>query len=110
MTENHISTYLRFLALTSRASLPCDLVATKLLQVIAVRGEDNMTVTEVMSQNDIASPASLHRKLDDLLTLGLVELTYRGANRRTKYVVPTMLALAHFRQMGKAIAEARGEA
>lgn len=106
MNTKHTDTYLRFLALTSRASLPCDLVATKLLQVIAVHGEDHMTVTEVMNQADIASPASLHRKLDDLLTLGLVSLNYRGANRRTKYVAPTKLAEAYFHQMGKAISEA----
>jgi predicted transcriptional regulator len=106
MNTKHASTFVRFLSATNATTLPCDLVARALLHVIAARGDDHMTVTEVMAQSAIASPASLHRKLDDLIAFGLVTLTHRGANRRTKYVVPTKVAEAYFHTMGKAMIEA----
>ncbi len=106
MTEKTTSIFRDFLVKTEKATLPCDLVARALLHVIAARGDNRMTVTEVMAQSAIASPASLHRKLDDLIAFGLVTLTHRGANRRTKYVVTTKVAEAYFHTMGKAIVEA----
>jgi DNA-binding MarR family transcriptional regulator len=37
-------------------------------------------------QPQIASPATLHRKLDELLELGLIQHEHEGKNRRTKYL------------------------
>ena len=42
-----------------------------------------------MTLNNIVSPATLHRKLDELREGGLIEQSFEGKNRRTKYLVPT---------------------
>lgn len=106
--------YLRFLALAQTISTPTgnsapvDLLSQKLLEVIALRhiqGEA-MTVTDAMSLSKIASPATLHRKLDQLREAGLIEQTFHEDNRRTKYLVPTKLADQYFSNLSKALVAA----
>lgn len=97
--------YLRFLAHSAEITLPCDSTAIKLLEVIAAcENHEALTVTDCMEMGDIASPATIHRKLDDLRELGLIEQTYREKNRRTKYLVTTAAARKHFDQLSKAMA------
>jgi len=82
-----------------------DFEARRLLEIIALRESEGnpMTVTDAMALTDIASPATLHRKLDSLLSAGLVEHHFEGINRRTKYLVPTAIAMNHFDMVGKAL-------
>ncbi len=75
--------YLRFLnlihALDGGANTPAmDLDAKKLLEVIAVRhaAEKPLTVTDAMALNSIASPATIHRKLDQLRELGMIDTVF----------------------------------
>jgi DNA-binding MarR family transcriptional regulator len=56
--------------------------------------------------NKIASPATLHRKLDELREAGLIQQVFEGKDRRTKYLVPTKEADAYFAKMSKAITSA----
>ncbi len=65
-----------------------------------------MTVTEVMASSNIASPATIHRKLDELRELGLIEQVFEGKNRRTKYLVPTKLANTYFEKMSEVMTNA----
>jgi DNA-binding MarR family transcriptional regulator len=111
MKNNRI--YLRFLnlleALEDTNGFPdIDLEANKILEVIAVRHqkETPLTVTEAMALSHIASPATIHRKLDELREVGLIEQVFEGKNRRTKYLVPTKLADAYFAKLSKAITSA----
>jgi len=107
------SVYLRFLALAHALDEGCERVskldetAKRLLEVISLRHSEGkaMTVTEAMSLKSIASQATIHRKLDDLLELGLIEQLYEGKNRRTKYLVPTKLTDDYFVKVGKAMKE-----
>ena len=106
--------YLRFLALAQTISAPMgntepiDLLSQKLLEVIALRHNQGeaMTVSDAMSLSKIASPATLHRKLDQLREAGFIEQTFHGDNRRTKYLVPTQLADQHFCNLSKALVAA----
>lgn len=94
------SSYLRFLALvhaldTAPAHLSTvDVTAKLLLDVVAVNHANGspMTVSDAMALSAIASPATVHRKLDDLRESGLIEQVFEGKNRRTKYLVPTAAA------------------
>ena len=102
--------YLRFLnvlhALESDSELPLmDLECRRLLEEIAVRQHDDqtMTVTEVMALANIASPATLHRKLNQLITVNLVEAAFEGSNRRTKYMKLTSQGVAYFRRLSQAM-------
>jgi DNA-binding MarR family transcriptional regulator len=105
--------YLRFLnlihALDGGADAPAmDLDAKKLLEVIAVRHaqEKPLTVTDAMGLNAIASPATIHRKLDQLRELGMIDTVFEGKNRRTKYLVPTSTAQTYFDQVGAVMQQA----
>jgi DNA-binding MarR family transcriptional regulator len=106
--------YFRFLALAQTLSAPMentdsvDLLSQRLLEVIALRQNQGepMTVTDAMSLRKIASPATLHRKLDQLLEARLIEQTFSDGNRRTKYLVPTKVADQYFSNLSKAIVDA----
>ncbi len=104
--------YVRFLELIQtiegRGGLSdMDLDAKKLLEVIVVsdaRG-NTLTVTDTMQMSAIASPATIHRKLDTLRQMGLIANEYEGENRRTKYLKPTTAALKYFDQVGSMMAK-----
>lgn len=100
--------YFRFIELSASNILPVDLVATKLLEYIAVCEDDenSATVGDAMRCKKLGSPATLHRKLDDLLAAGLVVHDFDLNNRRTKYLVLTAKAQDHFASLGRAIVAA----
>lgn len=94
--------YLRFVTLSSSLDLKIDLTAEKLLEIISIcSGHEALTVTEAMTMSDIASPATIHRKIKNLRKAGLVATERRDDNNRTKYLVPTIRALKHFHEKGK---------
>jgi Fe2+ or Zn2+ uptake regulation protein len=105
--------YMRFLnlihALDGGANAPqMDLDAKKLLEVVSVRHDlgKPLTVTEAMALNHIASPATIHRKLDQLRELGMIDTVFEGKNRRTKFLVPTQAAHDYFNAVGEAMKNA----
>jgi DNA-binding MarR family transcriptional regulator len=104
------SAYLRFLNLAQAvnsqwAGADVDLVALRLLEAVAIAhtADAPLTVTQAMALSAIASPATLHRKLDQLRESGLIEQTFEGDNRRTKYLITTTAAAKYFDQLGKAL-------
>ena len=106
--------YLRFLRIAREVDVQktpvknIDSSALLLLNEIAVQHLDgkNITVTQAMLLSKIASPATVHRKLDELRAAGLIEQLFEGKNRRTKYLVPTKEADSYFAKMSKAITNA----
>ena len=105
--------YMRFLnlihALDGDVNAPqMDLDAKKLLEVVSVRHDlgKPLTVTEAMALGHIASPATIHRKLDQLRELGMIDSVFEGKNRRTKYLVPTQAAHDYFNAVGEAMKNA----
>ena len=108
--------YLRYLALTqaldsSAAAVAMDETQKRLLELIATRhaGGNAITVSEAMRAAFIASPATIHRKLDALRESGLIAPMFEGANRRTKYMVPTQAADQYFHKLGQLIQQALKE-
>ena len=103
--------YLRFaraIDILKKDSPVIDSTALQLLNEIAVQHFDGktLTVSQAIALNKIASPATLHRKLDELREAGLIQQIFEGKNRRTKYLVPTKAADAYFAKMSKAITSA----
>ena len=106
--------YLRYLRIAlavdifNKNSEIIDTITLNLLNVIAVHHFDGkpLTVSQCIALKKIASPATLHRKLDELREAGLIEQVFEGKNRRTKYLVPTKLADAYFAKLSKAITSA----
>lgn len=102
-TATHPHAYLVFLGLIQSAekegqipSLEPD--AKRLLEAIAVNHHEghNITISDAMALGSIASPATIHRKLDGLREMGLVDTFYEGGNRRTKFLIPTEQAQKYF--------------
>jgi DNA-binding MarR family transcriptional regulator len=105
--------YLRFLKIANAIqpinhSSDIDSTALLLLNAVAMQHLDKqpMTVTQAMALHHIASPATIHRKLNELLEAGLVEQVFEGKNRRTKFLVPTSTAYAYFDKMSDAMLHA----
>ena len=106
------STFLRFLQLKEvptghQVEAEIDLTCQKLLEFLSVRHAQQkpLTVSEVMQLQQIASPATLHRKLSVLLEAGYVEFVFEGKNRRTKFVHPTAKSDRYFDALGKVLAQ-----
>jgi DNA-binding MarR family transcriptional regulator len=87
-----------------------DFAAQKLLDIIACcHYFEPLTVTEAMSLREIGSPATVHRKLNDLLIAGLVVHEFDGENRRTKYLRLTTRAIAYYMNLSTTMAEVTHE-
>lgn len=107
------SVYLRFLTLLHNIEgkgefHSLDLNAKKLLETIAVQHFQgkSLTVTEAMTMSHIASPATIHRKLNTLREIGMIETLHEGTNRRTKFLVPTSQANRYFEEHSKTMHQA----
>lgn len=108
------STYFRFVELVHSLEVKSaqvstiDQTAKQLLILIALRHEQGkaMTVSEAMAMTSIASPATIHIKLDALREAALIEQVFEGKNRRTKYLVPTKLADKYFISLGEVMKKA----
>ena len=83
-----MNTYIKFLNESVGIPKPQDATALALFELICLHDGIGhpMKVTQAMYQPQIASPATLHRKLDELLELGLIVHEFEGKNKRTKYL------------------------
>jgi DNA-binding MarR family transcriptional regulator len=101
--------YLRFSSLfntlTRDAGLELDFTTLQVLEQITSAHASGapLKVSDVLSLA-IASPATMHRKLDFLRANGFVSVaTDTVNNTRAKWLIPTEQALAHFDALGKAL-------
>ena len=108
------SMYLRYLAMARTVHesdthlTAVDETGKRLLEVIALSHAENrpLTVSAAMALEPIASPGTIHRKLDLLRELGLINQIFQGDNRRTKYLVPTQVTDTYFDNLGQVLAKA----
>ncbi len=79
----------------------------ELLEIVAVLAAQGkpMTVTQFMHLTHLASPATLHRKMSNLLEARMIVLVHEGKDRRTKYIHPSGLAIDYFQRAGAALAK-----
>jgi hypothetical protein len=104
--------YIRFIevlkGLSSKDGGAIDPEAKLLLDEIAIQHFKNtpLTVSDLMALKHIASPATIHRKLDSLLQANLVELKFEGDNRRTKFISITKTGDRYISNLSKAMIKA----
>ena len=98
--------YFRFLAYSSGAFEGMDLTERALLDTIASCHVEQLIVTEAMSFTNLASPATLHRKINNLRVAVWITLDYREGDHRTKYLVLTEKAWAEYIKLNFAVREA----
>ncbi len=69
--------------------------AMKLLEHIALQyaAGQPMTVSQAMKLASIASPSSIHKKIEKLRGADLIHHQFSTTNRRTKYLTPSAYAL-----------------
>lgn len=97
--------YIDFLIKSADSAIDVSDMALKLLQKITINHDYGCTptVSEMMQESSIGSPAALHRKITELLNAGLIDSVHKPGNQRTKYLVPTSTANQYFSSMAKAI-------
>ena len=106
--------YLRYLVLaeTLRKSnidlSDIDEIGKKLLETIAIKSAQGqpMVVTQTMELSDIASPATIHRRIETLKKAGLIKVFQTEQNQKIKYLVPTQTSIDYFEKLGKLMASA----
>jgi len=91
-----------------------DAETVKLLEQIVIQYAEGhpLTVSQAMMLSRIASPSSLHKKIEKLRKANLISHEYNAANRRTKYLMPSSLIQHQFHQLErelKKIALSQGE-
>lgn len=79
----------------------CKLVLEEI--ALAERNQQRLTVSMVMRLKHIASPATLHRKLDLLVQANVVHSTFDGGNKRTKYMALTESGQKYFERLSMLI-------
>jgi len=101
--------YLRYLVLAEalrKSSIDLsgiDDVGKKLLEAIAIRSAQGqpLVVTQTMELSDIASPATIHRRIGILLKAGLIQVKQTEQNQKIKFLVPTQMSIDYFDKLGK---------
>ena len=103
--------YLRFASLVNAvnkdAGVDLDSIAMRLLETITTAHSQGspLKVTDAM-ELDLASAATLHKKIEALKALGYVQIEHPEEGKRTKFLAPTQQALKHFDALGKAMLKA----
>lgn len=103
--------YLRFASLVNAmnrdAGVDLDSIAMRLLEVItdAYSRGTPMKVTDAL-ELDLASAATLHKKIDALKVQGYLQVEHPQDSKRTKILAPTQQALSHFDALGTALLKA----
>ena len=59
-----------------------------------------LCVAGAMSLSALASPATLHRRIDDLIAKGYISHKFED-DRRTKFLMPTSKAAAYFKKVAE---------
>lgn len=72
--------------------------------VLAWHEQSPMAVRDAIVLGELGSPATLHKRVIQLRTLGFLEVLPDPSDRRTKLLVPTEKALHYFEQLGRAMA------
>ena len=85
-----------------------DEIGKKLLETIAIKNAQGhpMVVTETMDLSDIASPATIHRRIEVLKKAGLIQVMQTEQNQKIKFLVPTQISINYFDKLGKLMASA----
>lgn len=97
--------YIRFLVLSDEIETIFDHTERYLFNLIAINDFHHkpMRVTEAMHKSMVASPATIHRKLDNLREKGLIDTMFEGKNRRTKFLVLTPMGVNYLHQKAAAM-------
>ncbi|CAN1542914.1 hypothetical protein MCEMAEM4_01852 [Burkholderiaceae bacterium] len=107
---SHQNSYLQFLSLCKfphTDNLPPNITpdGQALLGIIAVANAEGhpLTVMQTMALQHLASPATIHRRVDTLRESLLIDMVFHKGDRRTKYLVTTPLADRYFERMGELV-------
>ncbi len=105
--------YLRYLVLAealrqSHIDFSGNEIGKKLLETIAIKNAQGhpMVVTETMDLSEIASPATIHRRIEVLKKAGLIQVFQTEKNHKIKYLVPTQASIDYFEKLGKLMTSA----
>ena len=67
---------------------------------------NTLTVTDAMALSTVASPATIHRRIEILKKAGLIQVLQTEQNQKVKFLVPTQTSIDYFDKLGKLMASA----
>jgi DNA-binding MarR family transcriptional regulator len=82
--------------------------ALALFVVIVLNHEKGhpLNISDAMALDQMASSAALHKRINDLREAGMVCVTFKGKNRRTKFLAPTDKGERYLKLMGQLLRRA----
>lgn len=99
--------YLKFLAYKNQPTTPIDFTAEKLLEIIATcHYHEPLTVTEAMELQEVAAPATIHRKICELEDSGYIHRAHQNGDMRTKYLLLTQKGIGYIHMLSTAMVNA----
>lgn len=94
------NSYLKFLTSTAKISAQFSDHEKQVLKAIFVRGTHNpFQVGDILEMKDIASQATLHKTLSDLVKAGYLTLKPSANDGRIKYVVMTQKIIKFLKEL-----------
>jgi len=82
-----------------------------LLEIIELKhlAKEELTITEAMKIAKCGSPATINRSLRVLVDAGLIDVFFKGKNRRTKYLAITEKTTQYFSSLGAALIQSTNQ-
>ena len=82
-----------------------------LLEIIELKhlAKEELTITEAMKISKCGSPATINRSLRVLVDAGLIDVFFKGKNRRTKYLAITEKTTQYFSSLGAALIQSTNQ-
>lgn len=103
------NSYLKFVASTARISAQFSDHEKQVLKAIFVRGTDNpFQVRDILEMKSIASQATLHKTLSDLVKGGYLTLKTSNDDGRVKYVVMTQKIIKFLKELDSKLKKSAG--
>ena len=107
---SHSNIYFNFLLLCEdkkiciqKYSAHCSSELLALFDQISQRHAINqtMTISQTTELHHLGSSATLHKRIDDLREAGMIQISFKDKNRRTKYLEPSRKGQRYLTYMGQ---------
>ena len=111
--QNQVDLYFHYQSLLQKAtaSQGLDELSPDHLALLVLIGRhwhdgESMSVRQLMQMRDVASPATIHKRLHQLKDADLVSFEESATDTRKRMIAPTKRALAYFSAASKAMMQA----
>lgn len=98
-----MDTYLKYIELVRTNKLILDATNQLILEVFLLNRNERITVSDLLAMRDIASQATIHKKLTQLINTNYLEINADDKDGRVKYISLGKEGIKHFAELSKLI-------